>query len=111
MRTEGAARCSHVFCLSGRVAKDLPPQKNSPDGMPSPKPPDRDCQGKMRKKVWCNQGDIVLVSLRDFQAPDTPLHLGLDFWRSCQVPGQCFFDSVWCDVDFDLSFAPCRFDS
>ena len=22
----------------------------------------------MRKKVWCNQGDIVLVSLRDFQA-------------------------------------------
>ena len=23
--------------------------------------------GKMRKKVWCNQGDIVLVSLRDFQ--------------------------------------------
>eukprot|EP00439_Symbiodinium_sp_Y106_P029702 s3028_g3.t1 len=22
---------------------------------------------KMRKKVWCNQGDIVLVSLRDFQ--------------------------------------------
>ncbi|CAE7809314.1 tif11 [Symbiodinium sp. CCMP2592] len=25
-------------------------------------------RGKMRKKVWCNQGDIVLVSLRDFQA-------------------------------------------
>ncbi|CAE7431908.1 Eif1ax [Symbiodinium sp. CCMP2456] len=24
-------------------------------------------RGKMRKKVWCNQGDIVLVSLRDFQ--------------------------------------------
>jgi initiation factor 1A len=26
--------------------------------------------GKMRKKVWCNQGDIVLVSLRDFQDLD-----------------------------------------
>ncbi|CAE8613653.1 unnamed protein product [Polarella glacialis] len=24
-------------------------------------------RGKMRKKVWCNLGDIVLVSLRDFQ--------------------------------------------
>lgn len=24
-------------------------------------------RGKMRKKVWINQGDIVLVSLRDFQ--------------------------------------------
>mmetsp|Transcript_72450 Transcript_72450/g.223898 ORF Transcript_72450/g.223898 Transcript_72450/m.223898 type:complete len:143 (-) Transcript_72450:177-605(-) len=24
-------------------------------------------RGKMRKKVWVNQGDIVLVSLRDFQ--------------------------------------------
>ena len=28
--------------------------------------------GKMRKKVWCNQGDIVLVSLRDFQAVVAP---------------------------------------
>ena len=24
-------------------------------------------RGKMRKKVWVNQGDIVLVGLRDFQ--------------------------------------------
>ncbi|KIO34574.1 hypothetical protein M407DRAFT_240445 [Tulasnella calospora MUT 4182] len=24
-------------------------------------------RGKMRKKVWINQGDIVLLSLRDFQ--------------------------------------------
>merc|ERR1712139_35461 len=24
-------------------------------------------RGQMRKKVWVNQGDIVLVSLRDFQ--------------------------------------------
>lgn len=24
-------------------------------------------RGKMRKKVWINQGDIVLVSLRDYQ--------------------------------------------
>merc|ERR1711881_635175 len=24
-------------------------------------------RGKMRKKVWVSQGDIVLVSLRDFQ--------------------------------------------
>ena len=24
-------------------------------------------RGKMRKKVWVNQGDIILVSLRDFQ--------------------------------------------
>ncbi len=24
-------------------------------------------RGKMRKKVWVNQGDIVLISLRDFQ--------------------------------------------
>merc|ERR1712210_223903 len=24
-------------------------------------------RGKMRKKVWVNQGDIVLVSLRDYQ--------------------------------------------
>ncbi|KAF8819923.1 putative eukaryotic initiation factor-1A [Cardiosporidium cionae] len=25
------------------------------------------CRGKMRKRVWVNSGDIVLVSLRDFQ--------------------------------------------
>ena len=24
-------------------------------------------RGKMRKKVWVNQGDIVLLSLRDYQ--------------------------------------------
>ncbi|OLY80668.1 Eukaryotic translation initiation factor 1A, Y-chromosomal [Smittium mucronatum] len=24
-------------------------------------------RGKMRKKVWVNQGDIILISLRDFQ--------------------------------------------
>ncbi|KAI7818759.1 hypothetical protein BC939DRAFT_401053, partial [Gamsiella multidivaricata] len=24
-------------------------------------------RGKMRKKVWINQGDIILISLRDFQ--------------------------------------------
>ncbi len=24
-------------------------------------------RGKMRKKVWVNQGDIILVGLRDFQ--------------------------------------------
>lgn len=24
-------------------------------------------RGKMRKKVWINQGDIILLSLRDFQ--------------------------------------------
>jgi translation initiation factor 1A len=25
-------------------------------------------RGKMRKKVWVNQGDIVLIGLRDFEA-------------------------------------------
>ena len=24
-------------------------------------------RGKMRKKVWINQGDIILISLRDYQ--------------------------------------------
>ena len=24
-------------------------------------------RGKMRKKVWINQGDVILISLRDFQ--------------------------------------------
>jgi len=24
-------------------------------------------RGKLRKKVWVNQGDIILISLRDFQ--------------------------------------------
>lgn len=24
-------------------------------------------RGKMRKKVWINQGDIILISLREFQ--------------------------------------------
>lgn len=37
----------------------------------------RDWPGKMRKKVWCNQGDIVLVSLRDFQ--DQDVHRGGPF--------------------------------
>lgn len=45
-------------------------------------------RGKMRKKVWINQGDIVLLSLRDFQDDKadvivkyTPDEVGGEMWR------------------------------
>lgn len=47
-------------------------------------------RGKMRKKVWINQGDIVLVSLRDFQDSkcDVVLKYNTDEARNLKTYGE-----------------------
>ena len=42
-------------------------------------------RGKLRKKVWINQGDIILLSLRDFQddKADVIVKYTADEARSC----------------------------
>jgi len=47
-------------------------------------------RGKMRKKVWINQGDIVLVSLREFQDAkgDVILKYTADEARSLKAYGE-----------------------
>jgi initiation factor 1A len=53
---------------------------------------DRQChiRGKMRKKVWVNVGDIVLVSLRDFQDEkgDVILKYSMDEARQLKKIGE-----------------------
>lgn len=47
-------------------------------------------RGKMRKKVWVNQGDIILVSLRDYQDEkgDVILKYSADEARSLKAYGE-----------------------
>jgi len=47
-------------------------------------------RGKMRKKVWINQGDIVLLSLREFQdeKADVILKYNADEARSLKAYGE-----------------------
>ncbi|OMH83033.1 Eukaryotic translation initiation factor 1A [Zancudomyces culisetae] len=47
-------------------------------------------RGKMRKKVWINQGDIILLSLRDFQddRADVILKYTADEARSLKQYGE-----------------------
>ncbi|RKP36224.1 nucleic acid-binding protein, partial [Dimargaris cristalligena] len=47
-------------------------------------------RGKMRKKVWINQGDIVLLSLRDFQddKADIILKYNADEARNLKTYGE-----------------------
>lgn len=56
---------------------------------------ERDCltahiRGTMRKKIWINQGDIILVSLRDFQKDkgDVILKYSADEARSLKAYGE-----------------------
>lgn len=47
-------------------------------------------RGKLRKKVWINQGDIVLVSLREFQddRSDIIMKYSTDEARSLKAYGE-----------------------
>jgi translation initiation factor 1A len=47
-------------------------------------------QGKLRKKVWINQGDIILLSLRDYQDEkgDVILKYSADEARSLKAYGE-----------------------
>jgi len=47
-------------------------------------------RGKLRKKVWINQGDIILLSLRDFQDAkgDVILKYTADEARSLKAYGE-----------------------
>jgi len=47
-------------------------------------------RGKLRKKVWINQGDIILLSLRDFQGEkgDVLLKYTADEARSLKAYGE-----------------------
>ena len=47
-------------------------------------------RGKMRKKVWVSAGDIILISLRDFQdgKADVILKYSADEARSLKALGQ-----------------------
>ncbi|KAF9581372.1 Translation initiation factor 1A [Lunasporangiospora selenospora] len=47
-------------------------------------------RGKMRKKVWINQGDIVLISLREFQdeKADVILKYNTDEARNLKAYGE-----------------------
>ncbi len=47
-------------------------------------------RGTMRKKIWINQGDIILVSLRDFQQDkgDVILKYSADEARSLKAYGE-----------------------
>lgn len=42
-------------------------------------------RGKMRKKVWINQGDIILLSLREFQVS----HHGVSRRQSSELTAVC----------------------
>lgn len=50
-------------------------------------------RGKLRKKVWINQGDIILLSIRDFQDEkgDVILKYNSDEARSLKAYGACHF--------------------
>jgi translation initiation factor 1A len=47
-------------------------------------------RGKLRKKVWINQGDIILLSLRDFQdnKADVIMKYTADEARALQKAGE-----------------------
>jgi len=47
-------------------------------------------RGKLRKKVWINQGDIILLSLRDYQDDkcDVLMKYSADEARSLQAYGE-----------------------
>jgi hypothetical protein len=54
-------------------------------------------RGKMKKKVWVNQGDIILLSLRDFQASiflQTCLRI-VPFSNDLCVFGRCMNDRLF----------------
>ena len=62
-------------------------------------------RGKMRKKVWINQGDIILLSLREFQdnKADVIVKYTADEARSCAC--HIFWPTPCTSVDRLLSFS------
>merc|ERR1740128_1363446 len=48
-------------------------------------------RGKLRKKVWINQGDIILVGLRDYQDAKS---VCLSFFLFCFCPFSSDFSFV-----------------
>jgi translation initiation factor 1A len=54
-------------------------------------------RGKLRKKVWINQGDIILIGLRDFQdeKADVLLRYNPDEARSLKAYGELPEEGLW----------------
>merc|ERR1719516_657835 len=61
-------------------------------------------RGKLRKKVWINQGDIVLIGLRDYQdaKADVILKYYGEFPESVKINETV--DFVGGDLDDDIEF-------
>ena len=55
-------------------------------------------RGKMRKKVWVGAGDIIMVSLRDYQDDkgDVILKYTADEARQLKSSGQLPENGEWC---------------
>ena len=69
----------------------LPPtHKHKAFGLSGKTNPHNLLQGKLRKKVWINQGDIILLSLRDYQDEkgDVILKYSADEARSLKAYGE-----------------------
>ncbi|PAA48581.1 hypothetical protein BOX15_Mlig033687g3 [Macrostomum lignano] len=62
-------------------------------------------RGKLRKKVWINQGDIILVGLRDYQdtKADVIMKYNPDEVRNLKTYGE-IPESVKIEEDADIAF-------
>jgi translation initiation factor 1A len=65
-------------------------------------------RGKLRKKVWINQGDIILLSLRDYQDEkgDVILKYTADEARNLKAYGELPENAKINETDTYGSFAP-----
>jgi translation initiation factor 1A len=61
-------------------------------------------RGKLRKKVWINQGDIILIGLRDYQdaKADVILKYTADEARNLKTYGEFPETGIYC---YDLIFS------
>lgn len=62
-------------------------------------------RGKLRKKVWINQGDVILIGLRDFQdaKADVIMKYNADETRNLKNYGE-IPDTVKIQADNDIEF-------
>lgn len=69
---------------------DVSDEKDEKDRRKTNEPLTAHIRGTMRKKIWINQGDIILVSLRDFQKDkgDVILKYSADEARSLKAYGE-----------------------
>ena len=68
-------------------------------------------RGKLRKKVWINQGDIILLSLRDYQDEkgDVILKYSADEARSLKAYGELPETAKINETDTYVLAGPCWF--